>query len=132
MQTVSETHGIHSCKAEPEIWMKCSDCGMCCECMAVCVDDLAMAVKDPQAIVDVSMNKLEGELSSGFGSLDLLQDLRLHDNTFTGTIPAEFSQLSSLRKFSFIVSLVSRLGRLANNHNISFTLPIALSQRKQK
>ena len=37
-------------KADEDIWMR--DCGDHCECIAACEDDLMIASKDPQAIID--------------------------------------------------------------------------------
>ena len=42
--------GFNPCKAEPDIWMR--DAGDCCEYIAVYVDDLAIAMKDPQSLID--------------------------------------------------------------------------------
>ena len=42
--------GYFPCKAENDVWMK--DCQDHYECIAVCVDDLLIASKNPQDIVD--------------------------------------------------------------------------------
>ena len=48
--SVPREMGFTPSKAEPDIWMHPN--GDCHECIAVCVDDLAVAAKDPQSIVD--------------------------------------------------------------------------------
>ena len=40
---------------EPDIWLR--DCGDYYECVAVCVDDLLISLKEPQKIVDSLINK---------------------------------------------------------------------------
>ena len=55
------------CKAEPCIWMRRN--GDLYEYIAVYVDDLAIACKDPEAIVDVLTNKYKFKLK-GTGKID--------------------------------------------------------------
>ena len=52
---VLRNEGFHSCKAEPDIWM-CKN-GEIYEYIAVYVDDLAFAVKDPTQLVHVLKSK---------------------------------------------------------------------------
>ncbi|CAJ1953823.1 unnamed protein product [Cylindrotheca closterium] len=47
-----EEEGFFPCKAEPDIWMRPTTDGSSYEYVGVYVDDLAMAMKDPQAFVD--------------------------------------------------------------------------------
>ena len=41
--------GFELCKAVTDVWMRKSPCGTCYEYIAVYVDDLLMAMKDPKA-----------------------------------------------------------------------------------
>ena len=52
--------GFEPCKAEPDIWMR--DAGDVYEYVAVYVDDLAMALKDPQAFVKILKDKYNFKL----------------------------------------------------------------------
>ena len=52
--------GFSACKAEPDMWMRPT--GGACEHIAVCVDDLAIAARDPKDIVDTLMNKCNFKL----------------------------------------------------------------------
>ena len=64
--------GFTPCIAEPDIWMR--PAGDVCECVAVCVDDLAFAMKDPatfaKTLEDKHNFKLKGtgELSFHLGA----------------------------------------------------------------
>ena len=49
--SVSSRWDFFPCRAEPDIWMR--DAGDCYEYVAVYVDDLAFALKDPQAFVKI-------------------------------------------------------------------------------
>ena len=49
--------GFKPCRAEPDIWMRPADDGTCYEYIAVYVDDLAMALKDPKAFVKILQDK---------------------------------------------------------------------------
>ena len=54
--------GYVPCKMEPDIWLK--DCGTHYEYIAVYVDDLLIASKEPQSVIDTLINnhhfKLKG------------------------------------------------------------------------
>ena len=70
--------GFTPLKAEHDIWM-CpnSDCH---ECIAVCVNDLAVAVKDPQSIVDELAGKHKFKLKgTGLTAFHLRADFH-HDD----------------------------------------------------
>ena len=47
--------GFNPCKAEADIWMRRN--GDVCECVAVCVDDLALAMKDPESFLKQLQDK---------------------------------------------------------------------------
>ena len=47
--------GFWPSKAEDDIWMRRN--GDICECIGVCTDDLALAVKDPKGVADELINK---------------------------------------------------------------------------
>src|SRR5687767_13570290 len=53
--------GFFPCKAEPDIWMRKN--GDIYEYVGVYVDDLAMAMKDPQTFTDTLMNKYKLKLN---------------------------------------------------------------------
>jgi len=52
--------GFRPCKAEPDIWMRCN--GNVYEYIAVYVDDIAAASKDPKAITDLLQDKYQFKL----------------------------------------------------------------------
>jgi hypothetical protein len=56
------TLGFQPCRAEPDVWMRPAPDGSCYEYVAVYVDDLAMAMKDPQSFVDILMEKYKFKL----------------------------------------------------------------------
>ena len=64
--------GFVPCIAEPDVWMRAN--GNVCECVAVHVDDLAFAVKDPKAFAEALEKKHNfklkgtGELSFHLGA----------------------------------------------------------------
>ena len=74
---VLQAEGFTPSKAELDIWMR--DAGDCYEYIATYVDDLALALKDPQAFVDILMNKYKfklkgtGEISFHLG-MDFFRD----------------------------------------------------------
>ena len=47
--------GFQSCRAEPDIWLRCK--GDSYESIAVYVDDLAIAMKEPQKFIDILATK---------------------------------------------------------------------------
>jgi hypothetical protein len=47
--------GFAPCKAEPDIWLRRSN--NICECIAVCVDDLAIAMKEPDNFLKILTDK---------------------------------------------------------------------------
>ena len=55
MSVVLEGMGFFPCKAEPDIWMRAN--GNICEHAGVCVDDLAIAAKDPKGIANELIDK---------------------------------------------------------------------------
>ena len=59
--------GFSVCKASPDVWMRPTK--DCYEYIAVYVDDLAIAAKDPKAIVDILQNKYNYKLK-GVGPID--------------------------------------------------------------
>ena len=58
--------GFFPCRAEPDIWMR--DAGDCYEFVGVCVDDLALALKDPQAFIKDLQDK-QGFTFKGSGPI---------------------------------------------------------------
>ena len=59
--------GFLSCKSEPDIWYR--SCGDCYEYVAVYVDDLAFAMKDPQALVELLTKRYNFKLK-GTGPIE--------------------------------------------------------------
>ncbi len=49
-------HGFQLCKAEPDIWMHCNEDNIY-EYIAVYVDDIAIAAKDPKGITDTLQDR---------------------------------------------------------------------------
>ena len=66
---VLEEEGFFPCRAEPDIWMRETEDGSSYEYVGVYVDDLAMALKDPQAFVDRLTNVYKFKLK-GTGPLE--------------------------------------------------------------
>jgi hypothetical protein len=54
---VMKAEGFTSCKLEPEIWMRSSTDATKYEYVAVYVDDLAMAMDDPETFLNILINK---------------------------------------------------------------------------
>jgi hypothetical protein len=67
---VLKSLGFAPCKAEPDIWLRRK--GEIYEYVAVCVDDLAIAMKNPQEFVDVLI-KQHGFKIKGTGSIAFQQ-----------------------------------------------------------
>ena len=59
--------GFQPCKAEPDIWLRRN--GEHCECIAVCVDDLAFVLKDPKEFIRVLEQDYKFKLK-GSGIID--------------------------------------------------------------
>lgn len=49
------------------------------------------------SVMDVSNNKLSGEIPSTLGKFESLEYLDMHTNLFHGTIPSTFSSLKSIQ-----------------------------------
>ncbi len=67
--------GFRPCKAEPDIWLRRN--GDIYEYVAVYVDDLAFAMKDPQKFVNILMNKYRFKLK-GTGTITFHLGMDIH------------------------------------------------------
>lgn len=54
------------------------------------------------SVIDLSNNKISGDLPEAFAYAKNLRSLRLYDNQFTGTIPASYTNLISQSKSVFV------------------------------
>ena len=61
--------GFEPCKAEPDIWLRASEDGSHYEYVAVYVDDLMIAMKNPQAFVDLLQKNYKFKLK-GTGTIE--------------------------------------------------------------
>ncbi len=59
---VMKAEGFIPCKLEPEIWMRPSDDGTHYEYVAVYVDDLALAMDDPETFLNILIHKYNFKL----------------------------------------------------------------------
>ena len=88
--------------------------------------------------LDLSNNKLSGEIPAALGDLSELRELKLRSNELSGSIPAELRQLAALRKLNLrdndlSGSIPEELGQLGalrelvlNGNALSGSIPAAL------
>ena len=95
--------GFSPCKAEPDIWMRKTDDGKLWEYIAVYVDDLALAMKDPKKFLETLRDKYHFKLSKDSGPIsyylgcDFLRDgdgtLRMEPKKFIERLIDSYQRL---------------------------------------
>ena len=72
------SEGFTPCRAEPDIWMRKN--GNVCECVGVCVDDLMLALVDPERFVKLPETKCNFKFK-GTGPLDFHLGADFHQDS---------------------------------------------------
>jgi len=78
------------------------------------------------ALNRLDQNMLTGTLSTRLGDLDKLEDLRLGENGFTGTLPPQITRLMELRK-RYSSRQIESVSSVFDHHHYHHSHPILLS-----
>ncbi|CAJ1970451.1 unnamed protein product [Cylindrotheca closterium] len=118
-----EEEGFFPCKAEPDIWMRPTADGSSYEYVGVYVDNLAMAMKDPQAFVDKLIKVYKFKLK-GTGPLEfhLGCDFYRDEHGVLCMHPKKYID----RHYGFGETLSWRAGALSLHLNVSPTTTLTM------